>query len=115
VARKYNTATKTYTDIPNATITNVTIGGQKALKITYDITDGGPLDADGTPNGTIVDPAGPAVKDASTVTPATSTGTLTDTGLNILIVAAFSALLLTAAILVRCWHAKVEIDNSSPA
>jgi len=61
-ARKYNSNTKTYTTIPGATIANVTIGGEKALKITYSITDGGSLDADGMVNGTIVDPAGPAIK-----------------------------------------------------
>ncbi len=60
VARKYDATTHSYTIIPGATITAVTIGGQSAIKVTYDITDGGLLDQDGTVNGAIVDPAGPA-------------------------------------------------------
>jgi hypothetical protein len=99
VARKYNTATRTYADIPGAVITSVTIGGQSALKITYSITDGGPLDADGIANGTIVDPAGPASKDA--VTASGSTGTLTDTGINMFLVGVLAGLLLVASSVVR--------------
>ena len=34
--------------------------GQQALKVVYQVTDGGALDLDGSANGTIVDPAGPA-------------------------------------------------------
>lgn len=62
VARKYDMAAHTYTNIPNATLSAVTIGGLPALKMTYTVKDGGPLDADGLANGTIVDPAGPALK-----------------------------------------------------
>lgn len=61
VARKYDTTKGTYQNIPGATITNVTIAGQPALKIVYQITDGGALDEDGLVDGTITDPAGPAV------------------------------------------------------
>ena len=60
VARKYNTETHTYTTIPGAVATNVTIGGQKALKVVYQIEDNGPLDQDPA-IGTITDPSGPAV------------------------------------------------------
>jgi hypothetical protein len=58
VLRKYNPTKQTYTTISTATITAVTIGGQKAVKVVYQVTDGGELDQDGTANGTIVDPAG---------------------------------------------------------
>ncbi|MFO0955384.1 MAG: 6-bladed beta-propeller [Candidatus Saccharibacteria bacterium] len=57
-ARKYNATSRTYSDIPGAALTDVTIGGQHAVKLTYSITDGGALDQDGTANGTIVDPVG---------------------------------------------------------
>lgn len=58
VARKYNSTTHTYGTIPGATITDVTIGGQAAKLLSYQVTDGGPLDSDGSANGVIVDPAG---------------------------------------------------------
>ncbi len=61
IARKYSTRTLTYSTITSAVITDVTIGGQPAVEIAYDIVDGGPLDDDGLVNGTIVDPSGPAV------------------------------------------------------
>ena len=67
--RKFNPTTGIYTTIPGAVFTNVTIAGQPALRVTYNITDGGPLDQDGTANGTIVDPSGPAVLGASTIGP----------------------------------------------
>ena len=59
VARKYNSVTKSYTTIPGAVLSNVTINGQPVLKIVYQITDNGPLDEDPTV-GTIKDPSGPA-------------------------------------------------------
>ena len=57
-ARKYNTNTKTFSTITNATITRVTYNNKSMIRLTYDITDGGPLDQDNTANGTIVDPVG---------------------------------------------------------
>ncbi|MDB5165994.1 MAG: hypothetical protein JWM37_66 [Candidatus Saccharibacteria bacterium] len=69
IARKYNAITKQYNDIPGATITATTFSGNPALRLTYDITDGGPLDQDGTVNGTIIDPVGLA-----TVASAASSG-----------------------------------------
>jgi hypothetical protein len=42
-----------------------TIGGQAAVKISYDITDGGPLDQDGLTDGSFTDPSGPAILGAS--------------------------------------------------
>ncbi len=59
IARKYNPDTNSYTTIPGAALSNVTIGGESALKIVYSVTDGGDLDQDGIANGTIVDPSGP--------------------------------------------------------
>ncbi len=56
--RKYTPAANAYTTVPGATFASVTIGGQAAVAVTYHIADGGPFDADGTANGTIVDPAG---------------------------------------------------------
>ena len=61
VLRKYNSTDASYTTITSAVFTEQIIGGLTALVVTYQVTDGGPLDQDGTANGTIVDPAGPAV------------------------------------------------------
>ncbi len=69
--RKYNPTTHVYTTITNATITNVTIGGQKAVKVVYTVVDGGALDLDGVANGTIVDPAGIGLLATSTLAPNT--------------------------------------------
>jgi hypothetical protein len=70
VLRKYNSITNTYSTISGASFNNVVIGGQQATKITYQITDNGPLDENST-LGTIVDPAGPAL---SVITPDTGYG-----------------------------------------
>lgn len=58
-ARKYNSVTNSYTTIPGANFSTVTIGGQTALKLVYQIVDNGPLDQNPI-TGTITDPAGPA-------------------------------------------------------
>lgn len=58
VARKYNSAAKTYQALTGATISNTAIGGQGVLVISYQITDGSSLDEDGLANGVIVDPTG---------------------------------------------------------
>jgi PA14 domain/Bacterial Ig domain len=69
-----------YQTVPNATFSRQTIGGQSVLVVSYQATDGGPLDADGTANGIIVDPAGPAVSVVpKTGTPSTGIST-PDTG-----------------------------------
>ncbi len=64
VPRKYNSTTHVYTTIPNAVVTDVMIGGENAIKVVYEITDGGDLDQDGTANGAIVDPSGPSINTA---------------------------------------------------
>ncbi|MEI7818912.1 MAG: choice-of-anchor U domain-containing protein [bacterium] len=56
--RKYKPSTLTFVDIPGASINSVMIGTKKALKATYTIVDGGPLDDDGVANGIIIDPVG---------------------------------------------------------
>lgn len=58
VLRKFNENTGKYATITEAVISNVIINGQNVTKVTYSVTDGGELDADGEVNGTIVDPAG---------------------------------------------------------
>ncbi len=59
--RKWDSTGNTYTTVPGASFSTVTIGGQTALKAVYHVTDGSALDQDGTADGNIVDPAGPAV------------------------------------------------------
>lgn len=58
VLRKYNPTNDTYTTIDGASLTQITIGGETAIRASYTVVDGGNLDADGTANGTIVDPVG---------------------------------------------------------
>lgn len=65
VARKYNENSHTFTTISGATVAQVTIGGQKAIKLQYVVQDGGSLDADGIANGVIVDPVGLGVLSGS--------------------------------------------------
>ena len=47
-----------YVNISDAIISVVTIGGESAVKVTYQITDGGIYDTDGLVNGSISDPIG---------------------------------------------------------
>ena len=61
IARKYNTNNQTYTTLSTQTQTSLTqtiINTKPVLKLSYQLTDGGPLDQDGVANGTIVDPVG---------------------------------------------------------
>lgn len=70
----YNTtnwAARKYIDgkfitIPAATFGTATVGSQTVTTLTYQVTDGGALDADKVVNGAIVDPAGPAILTAAT-------------------------------------------------
>lgn len=102
--RKYDENTKTYTTVLGATITKVTIAGQPALKVTYQITDGGPLDQDGVANSTIVDPAGPALKAAS--------GSLPDTGLNLIITSLIATSIVAAAVILMRLRPKNTTQRS---
>lgn len=58
ILRKF--ANGTYQTVYGANFAKQVIDGHEVLIVTYSVTDGGPLDADGTVNGIIVDPAGPA-------------------------------------------------------
>ncbi len=71
-ARKYNTNTKQYSYIQGASITREDYNNTSMLKLTYQITDGGPLDQDNQANGIIVDPVGLATTKSS--------GSLVNTG-----------------------------------
>ncbi len=74
----------TYSSIEDADIATATIGGHQVTTLTYELVDGGPLDADGSADGDIVDPVGPAVLAAATTPTPTPTpdpnGPLPDTG-----------------------------------
>lgn len=61
--RKYSSTTKTYSTLPDSShysITETTLEGKHALKLTYTLTDNGPLDQDPA-EGSITDPVGLAV------------------------------------------------------
>lgn len=62
VYMKYDSYDSSYTDMSSiVTYNTAVVGGQTVTTATYALTDGGPYDEDGIANGTIVDPAGPAV------------------------------------------------------
>jgi photosystem II stability/assembly factor-like uncharacterized protein len=65
-----------YATVPGASISHTTIGGKNVMVISYQVTDGGPLDDDGAANGVIVDPAGPALQSATNGLGAPNTGLL---------------------------------------
>ena len=67
--RKFNAVTKVFSGIDGSTLTQETIGGESALKLTYSATDGGSHDEDGTANGIIVDPVGLATENGGTLIP----------------------------------------------
>ncbi len=58
VLRHYNPTTHAYTTVAGATFGTTTVGGVQKTTVTYNLTDGGPYDTDGTANGAIVDPVG---------------------------------------------------------
>jgi len=74
IVRKYDPTTHGYSTVPGATVTRITIGGQSVAVATYQITDGGPLDADHAANGAIVDPVG--LGEATLTVPNTGLGGL---------------------------------------
>lgn len=63
VVRKF--VSGSFVSVPGASFSTATIGSNTVTILTYTLTDGGPLDDDGTANGVIVDPVGPAVLAAS--------------------------------------------------
>lgn len=56
--RKYHPERQVYFAVPGATVQQVMIGGQTALKVTYTVSDGSDMDTDGLVNGSIADPVG---------------------------------------------------------
>jgi len=63
VLRKHNTTNNSYATITPLSLEQVTIGGIQAVKVVYQVTDGGLLDQDGVANGIIVDPVGLGIND----------------------------------------------------
>ena len=61
VLRYYNSTTQKYSTVTGAVFGTKTIGGVKKTTVTYDVTDGGAYDSDGTANGVIIDPVVPAI------------------------------------------------------
>jgi hypothetical protein len=58
IARKFSSRINGYFTLNNTTIENVTIDGQQATKVTYQVTDGSERDMDGQVDGNISDPVG---------------------------------------------------------
>ena len=85
-----------YRDLPGAVFSTATVGGKTVTTLNYSVTDGSALDADGTENGEIVDPAGPSVLAAST--------TLADAGTETLVYTLISSVILIAATATRFWR-----------
>ncbi len=85
VYRKYDSAANNYVDMTNdVTFGTASIDGNTVTTVEYSVTDGGRYDQDGTANGTIVDPAGPAVLGASSLAntgASIALGTLTGAGI----------------------------------
>lgn len=95
IARKYNSSTGTYGDIPGSKLTTEIIGSSSALKLSYSVTDGGLLDDDGQENGIIVDPVGLATEQQDT----TISGKLGDTGANTSLINLIAVLLFSVSYL----------------
>lgn len=92
VLRKYNPITESYFTVNDYSIEDVTINGEQALKVSFEVTDGGELDIDSVVNGEIVDPAGLALQQSDSNTPSDPSnasvvgGGLASTGMSVIIV-----------------------------
>lgn len=95
--RKYNPNTKTYFNIPGATLTQQTVNGSSVAVATYQITDGGELDMDGLVNGEIEDPAGLATPSSLLAKTGTPIILLTLSGVLMIATAAITAKKLLVA------------------
>lgn len=114
VLRKYNPTSKTYTTVSDATLTHTAIGGQAVVEATYQITDGGPLDSDGTTSGIIVDPVGLAMTTVTSTSSSSSVGSPVDTGFNLALTTATSAVTIATALAVRLWpRKKLPVSNGN--
>lgn len=100
-----------YQAVPGATFVQRVIDGRQVLVVTYQVTDGGPLDDDGVQNGIIVDPAGPAipVSISASTQGSTSVGA-PDTGLDGSNTALFIAALILGLSLIA-WRFVVSRDT----
>lgn len=76
VARKYQNGT--YKTITDAVFATATVGGTTVTTLSYELADGGELDADSIVNGSIKDPVGPAVAVVATTT--TGSGSVKNSG-----------------------------------
>ncbi len=56
VLRYYNPVSAAYSTVAGATFSTATIGGVQKTTVTYNLTDGGVYDQDGSVNGIIIDP-----------------------------------------------------------
>lgn len=63
--RKYHPVNNAYFDVPDSSITRQNIDARAVVVASYQVQDGGQLDIDGVEDGTIEDPVGLAVVDAS--------------------------------------------------
>ncbi|MCA9336247.1 hypothetical protein KC955_00055 [Candidatus Saccharibacteria bacterium] len=95
------------------TIQNETVAGATKTVIRYNLVDGGSLDEDGTADGTITDPIYIGVMNsAATTTPGAAGGSLASTGLNVYVLLALAATLLTSATVIWRKIAKVPKRES---
>lgn len=96
IVRKLNLEKNTFRTVDNAVLSNVTKNGKPAIKVSYQITDGGELDMDGVANGSITDPVGLAKKK----------NLLVDTGTFTIFSSLASILLIVGVILVNIDYRK---------
>ena len=104
--RKFRSATNSFATIDGAVLAEEEIGGEKAIKLTYSITDGSALDDDGQENGLIVDPVGLA-------NPTLIATILPETGIPYWFLPVPLALLFTAVYVIYDWrrHRKPLVDQ----
>lgn len=94
IPRKYSDANQTYKNLAVYTLESIPLASNTALRLSYNITDGGDLDDDGEANGTIVDPVGLAMAN------------LAETGRGVLPFMALAILLSTAGFTSVIWQIK---------
>ncbi|MEK7625930.1 MAG: choice-of-anchor U domain-containing protein [Patescibacteria group bacterium] len=99
VLRQYNSTTQAYATVAGATFGTTTVGGVTKSTVTYNLTDGGAYDQDGTANGAIVDPV-------TFSNPNTTTATAPNTGVaqhqpNVLLNIVVALLAITIFVIAR--------------
>lgn len=88
------TSGQEFSDANNVTISSKTVGENEVTTISYSITDGGEMDADGLENGTILDPIGPGI-DSSLINNDTEDAELAPTGTSRYLISILAVALLT--------------------